>query len=112
MNVAERLLNDAKNGQLDGLRETANLGSDLKVHCDFGALGKTINHPASGRDQARFVEQRWIQKLRESANLLETFIDPLSGFGDGFFVRFDFAGFDEGIKLKLGGGKFLAGGIV
>src|SRR5260221_12144524 len=112
MNVAERLFNQAKEGYLDGLREAAKLWCDFEVHFDLGAFGKTVDDPAGGGDQARFIQQRGMQKLREGANFLETLIDPLGCFRYGFFVGLEISGFNQSIELQLCGGKLLAGGIV
>src|SRR6202007_26989 len=112
MNVAEGLLNHAKEGKLNGLRETVNLVRDLKVYLYVGAGRKTVDDPARGGDQACLVEQRGMKKLRKGANLLKTFIDPLDSFPYGCFMGLEVSGFNESIELKLCGSELLAGGIM
>ncbi len=91
MDVTERLLNNAEEGKLYGLRKASNLIQNVEVYLDLGARRKAFDHPSSRRDQTRFVEQWRMQKLGEGANLLKALIDPLRGFRYRFLVRLEVA---------------------
>jgi len=84
--VAERFLDDAKQGQFHWLRKTSDFAGDLKIDLNLGAVGKTVDQPAGGGEESRFVEERRMEKLREGANFLEAVVDPLGSFRNGFFV--------------------------
>src|ERR1700730_15646360 len=99
-NVAERFLNYAKEGELNGLGQTADFSGNLKVYFYLGAGRKTFHHPACCGNQAGFVEQRGMQKLRERANFLEALVNPLRSFHYGFFMGLEVSRLDPGIELQ------------
>ena len=77
MNVGQGFLENAKEYEFRGARQTAEFVGDVGGQVDAAAFGEAFGVPASGGGQADFVEQRRMEQMRDGA-----------GFGYGFGEEF------------------------
>jgi hypothetical protein len=68
MNVGERFLNDAENGEFEFFFEAAEVFVDVDGDRDAAAFGEQFGVSADGSNQARFFKQRRMKERRNEAN--------------------------------------------
>lgn len=87
LNVGEALLDDAEEGEFDGLREAVEIGEDAKVSADAAALAEAVGVLLEGRDEAEVVEERWMEEIGKGANLTRHLLgkgtSAFEGMGSG-----------------------------
>src|SRR6266404_4068837 len=78
--IGQPFLHDTEEGCLDLGQQAplGQLGRDLKGDRDAAALCEPLNVPTEGRRQPRLVEHRWMQQVREGANLALALLDQLA----------------------------------
>jgi|SRR5208282_379422 len=91
LNVGEAFLNDAEEGDFDGLRQAAEVLGKDKFGFNAAALAETADIFLESGDQAKFIEQRRMEKVGEGADFAGHLLQKGAGFFEGAF-----GGFAEG----------------
>jgi len=91
LNVGEAFLNDAEEGDFDGLRQAAEVFGKDKFGFNAAALAETADIFLESGNQAKFIEQRRMEKVGEGANFARHLLEEDAGFFEGVF-----GGFAEG----------------
>ena len=70
LDIRERFLHDAKQGQLHFRGQAAELIWCIEIDGNSAALGKSRRKPAQSRQKTEFIEQRRMKKIGNRAHLL------------------------------------------
>lgn len=68
LDIGETFLDNAEEGQFDGLRETVELGEEEELRVDGAALAEALGVFLQGGDETEIVEERRVEKIREGAD--------------------------------------------
>jgi hypothetical protein len=92
MNVGERFLNDAENGEFEFFFEAAEVFVDVDGDRDAAAFGEQFGVSGDGSDQARFFKKRRMKERRNEANFANRCASEAG------------AGADQLVDFAIGGG--------
>ena len=93
LDVREAFLDDAKEGGLDGLRQASKIGEEIELRVDAAAFAETESVFLESRDEAKIIEERWMQKIGKGADFARHLAHESAGFEERFFGGF-VPGFD------------------
>ena len=80
IHIGKGFLNDAENRSLQFAPKRGECRRlDIQRSHDAAALGQPIQIPAQGGEQSDFIQQRRVQKVRQTSNLLDSTIDRFAG---------------------------------
>jgi hypothetical protein len=74
VNVREALLNDPKNGGFRILLETSQILWQLQIDSDLAAFCKPLQVRTKTRGEPNFIEQGWMQQMRDGAQFSRQFL--------------------------------------
>ena len=93
VNVREALLNDPENGSFQILSETPQILWELQIDFDLAPFCKPIQVRTKTRGEPNFIEQWWMQQMRDGAQFsrqflykTDTFLDCLGSTGSDVAV--------------------------
>lgn len=75
VNVGEAFLHHAENRGFRFPWQTPEIFREIQVDLDLAAQREAIHIPAQGGGEPRFVEQRWMQQVRNRAHFGGHFVD-------------------------------------
>src|SRR6202522_4776338 len=84
MNIGETLLNNPEDGKLHFFGQIREIRRNVELGINFTAFGESLDIPAKGRSEPRFIQQRRMQQIGNGTNLLTCLLDQGSVFGDPF----------------------------
>src|ERR1700686_2746220 len=114
MYIREAFLQNAKQPELQFPWKPAHLFRRIESNFDPAALSESRHIPRQNAGQAKFFEQRRMQKIRNRADLRQSLIDELRAFVEvSGGARMDGSEMLLGKReVQLGHGKQLTGAIV
>ena len=69
VNVRQTLLQDPEQRKLEWRRKPAQVFRHIKTRLDAAPCCETLHVPLGGRGKTRFIQQGWMQKVRDGASL-------------------------------------------
>ena len=114
MHVSKTFLQDTKQRGLRVRGKPDEVLADLHVEPDTTTLFEAFGIPEHGGGEAAFIEERWMQQVREGADFFANFADNVATFEQSVLDRL-FLGIDQLGKAIEGHrqyGYFLTGRVV
>ena len=111
--IGHGFLNDPENGGFElGAEARKILRPNYERGGDPAALGDSLEVPAQCGDQADFIEQRRMEKVRHGTHLLNRAIDALAGFRCGLLFAFGEITLQKAVHDHFRGRQLLAEAVV
>src|SRR6266496_1926534 len=80
VNVGPTLLKNSEQSNLDGLRQAGKVGRNVQRYGYSAALRKPSHEPAGSRGEAGFIQQRWMEQVRERTRLGYGLVENVAAF--------------------------------